>query len=766
MKNNALTHILYTAIILPFIFIGCIELKPKTKSMSHAERENILRTGSMFWSKLGWGYDPPVADEKGEQILFGDLGQWTKYHNNFNKAGIKIHTTIIPSGWVGVDKFDYRATDKVLDSLFKDNPDIMYIPRIKLNVPVDWGKKYPEELFVYFGGPHDVEGIRELVGTLKQDLLGIESAMGYAHFDHQKDPRPNVGGLISNQSFASKRWLNDAGIALRNFIQHLKNGPYADKILGYHIAYGTFGETVLWGRISNRFGDYGIAARKAFYNWGLKKYGSLENLRKVWMQPKLTLENIEIPPPEMRENRSDSLQVLFRATPEDQICIDLDLFMSDVNADAIEYFGKIVKDETNGQALAGSFYGYFLEVARSAYTGHLAIERLLNSPDIDFLAGPASYYRRGAGEPGGELSSAQSINRKKIWVSENDLGSFIIKTRSNTQTFIETRTEFWREFAKNTSHGTPQWWMDLVGGTYDSIVLLQEVQKIEDTYHLLNTQKAESISEILLVVDEQSFFHWSANSRMHDLFMKEFVREATLCGAPVDMYRLSDLEEIDLSQYKLITFVNPFMIFHAQWETIRGKIPANATLLWFYTPGILSPEFDLSNVFKITGFNIKEKNRDNKSVNITFTPDKENLLKDTPVIEYQMSKDYRFPLVYVTETEEQSVLARYDDGRIAGAFHKGDNGQLNFYFSLPILKAKHFRLIAEMAGCHFYAPSNCTVYADNRFIGIFPKEPVSYGLDFISPIDIKDAITGEFWKNIKTIPIKMDAKSAKFFLIK
>ena len=42
--------------------------------------------------------------------------------------------------------------------------------------------------------------------------------------------------------------------------------------------------------------------------------------------------------------------------------------------------------------------GYFLHVDNSAYAGHLAIDRLLDSPYVDFLAAPKSYYRNKAGE--------------------------------------------------------------------------------------------------------------------------------------------------------------------------------------------------------------------------------------------------------------------------------------------------------------------------------------------------------------------------------
>lgn len=61
-----------------------------------------------------------------------------------------------------------------------------------------------------------------------------------------KDPRPNVRGLIGLQSFSSEKWLRDAGEALRRLIRRIEGGKYAKNVIAYHIAYGQCGETSFW----------------------------------------------------------------------------------------------------------------------------------------------------------------------------------------------------------------------------------------------------------------------------------------------------------------------------------------------------------------------------------------------------------------------------------------------------------------------------------------------------------------------------------------
>lgn len=733
-----------------------------------AEALKKVVSGSFFWSRLGFGFDPPKLSEDGRPVPWdNDSARWAKYHRDFSHAGIKTHTTLLSNGWTGVDRYNYELTNETLDALFKDNQDIWYVPRVKLNVPIEWGKANPEELFVYYEGPRNAEDIRSLVGTLKHDLLGYESPTGYYM---GKDNRPNVGGLISNQSFASKKWLKDAGEALRNLIRHINERPYANRIIGYLIAYGVSGETCLWGRFSSRFGaprfgDYGIAAHKAFFNWGMRKYGTLSELRKAWLQPDLSEKNIQIPPPQIRENRCDSLKNYFRSNPEDLICIDYERFMSEVNVDAMEYFGKIVKEETQGKALSGNCYGYINEVTRSAYTGHLAIDRVLDSPYVDFLAAPVSYYRRDVGDPGGELVPSQSINRKKLFFDEMDLRTCLAeKGIRNAENFEETQTILWREFAKNVSHGSGRWWADLGGGWFDSPEILKEIGTIEKVNQDIQNLPRESISEILLVVDDESFYHWSANEPAHALFLMEFVREAALCGAPFDMFRLKDLEEIDLSQYKMIIFLNTFLIIPERWATIKNKIAINTMLIWFHAPGILNPGFDIKNIKNITGFNIIECQK--KKFPLKIFLNMESFFQNTAsILSWEQSQEIEFPLMEVAEQDGQVILGIYEHGGIAAAARYDEQQHLQIYFSLPLLKTEHIRFLAQKAGCHFFAPTNCTVYADNRFIGIFPKETIKCITYLKGKKNVFDVISGRLIGNTSEIPLQMNGKSAAFFVL-
>lgn len=214
--------------------------------MNRSEAIHFLKENPVFWSRLGFCYDPPLKNEEGKPLVFTeDLDKFARFHRDFAKAGVKIQTCILHSGWMGVDEFDYSLTDRVLEAVFQGNADSYFIPRIKLNVPVDWCRKYPDEVFVYYEGPRDTEDIRALVGTEKHDWLGYEAPNGYYKAGDYIDKRPNVGGLISMQSFSSQVWLHDAAVVLEKVVDRLENSKYGPRIIGYHIAFGISGESIL-----------------------------------------------------------------------------------------------------------------------------------------------------------------------------------------------------------------------------------------------------------------------------------------------------------------------------------------------------------------------------------------------------------------------------------------------------------------------------------------------------------------------------------------
>lgn len=657
-------------------------------------RLEILSQEPMFWSRVGMTYDPVRIDSNGNIMFYEqDWSVFLEEHKSFLNAGVRVHTSILHNGWVGVDKYDYSAVDKTLDAVCGISEKILYIPRIKLNVPVEWCIKNPAEVSLTFEAPRTPEKISTLVEKLTE----------YYETSGILETAPKDEGLAGLQSFSSDKWIEDASEALKRLINHIETGKYKNQVIGYQIGFGMCAETCWWGAWSDSryWGDYGITNSKKFYNFCLKKYKNIENIQKVFNRDNITTENI-VPHFSKRKYEAQTLEEYFRKDCEEAIAYSE--FVSDMTVNAIDKLALVVK-ENAPEKLVGSFYGYIINMYPTE-TGHVGIEKLLDSDNIDFLASPKGYYRCGPGEPGGTQSTSMSVTRKKIWLDELDNDTHIAKSyhdmSNHPKNIEETKTVLWRETARNLSWNNQNfWWMDLLGGWFHDGEIMDEIKKIVEFIKKVRKKEYKSISEILLVLDEKSLIYQNCDENMmgahHKGIIDELCCEAHLCGAPVDEYRLTDLKDMDLSQYKMIIFANAFMIDKDIREIIKNAISKNTLCIWNYAAGIRNPDYNSENVKDITGMDI--------------LPYK---------IDYKLNNGYgvdaKLPPIQIKAEEAIEVIERYDDGAIKTAKCRN-----NILAASPDFYAKDFHKYAKECGCHMYASYDCTVYADNRFVGIFPR---------------------------------------------
>ena len=669
--------------------------------------QSLLKNNPAFWSRLGYSFDPVIFDENGKMLQWKNHVQNADYHRTMRRSGVKIHSSILFSGWCAPERYDYTLTDETLKALFDAVPDALYLPRVKLNAPLEWQRANPSELFVYYGGPTDSENISKLIGTSKHDFLGYESAKGYMFNNY----RINIGGMISNQSFASEKWRKDAAVALSKLIEHIAATPYADRVIGYHIAYGVSGECCQWGRPSQRMGDYSLVMRKAFHQWGIHRYGSENELLKVWRE-------IEIPQPQTRSPMISSLEVFTRSRPQDQIVIDFNHFMSELNAELLEFFCRQVKEKSGETMLTGGFYGYMLECFNAAESGYLDFERILNSPYIDFLASPTSYYRRAAGDSGGFMVPISSVTHKKIWMDEIDIRTHKAESGLFVSDYAQVKKKdslavFYREASKNLAAGSNFWWMDLMGGWYDSPDILKQVEEITQKIKKINRHKRKSIADIAVIVDEESAMICAPHEALHDTLIQETMRELTLTGSLVDCWRLKDLSQIDLSNYKLLVFLQTVKISGESRKLIKKL--KDPKMLFFYLDGGIDNDFTLEHCADITGVKLIPHYGQLIPGPIRF--------KDSDIFSgMEQYQPICLPIV-IPDAEHSEILAV--DGNNTPVMSTSDRRR--FYASVPFLKHQHLRMLAEYAGCQFYADAPCTVYGDNRFIATFSqKEPEKF----------------------------------------
>ncbi len=705
--------------------------------MNRVEKIKFLKENPVFWSRLGFCYDPPLKNSEGKPLVFTEnLDKFARFHGDFEKAGVKIQTCILHLGWMGIDEYDYSLTDRVVEAVFKNSPDSYYIPRIKLNVPVDWCRENPEEILVYYEGPRDKEEIRALVDTPKHDWLGYTAPKGYYKAGDYEDTRPNVGGVISRQSFSSEKWLHDAGVALEKLINRLESGKWAERILGYQVSFGVSGEAILWGRADNHYGDYGITNTKKFYEWGLEKYASLENLKKAWGDERFENGSLILPSPDERYHRKDSVSEFFRADTLGCISSDMDEFTSKCCADAIEYFGKIVR-RLAPEKLVGAFYGYFVHTDNPNYAGHLALERLLESEYVDFFAAPKSYYRCGPGESGGEMCATQSVNLKKLWVDESDNRTHLASDDVKEwvcEDFTQSRCVMWREFCKNFSHDSGFWWMDLGGGWYDAPEMLDEVARMVKVNDSLRSKPHESVADALVVVDEECIGEMNISADLRCGFMEDYLSELHRSGIVADIYRLRDIESLDLKKYKMIVFAYTFSVSENKRRYISENVSKDTLLVFHHAAGINKDgKISLDNVLDFTGFEMAEAKTEN---------------------------GYDFAEVKVVD-KDSNVLFENSDGTAKTSIKEN-----RVAVTSPFMTAKEIRELAKKAGCHIYTDTGIALWSDNRITGTFVKNRLSGNIVFPEKATYTEQLSGKVFEDVFAISLDELNTNAAVFIKK
>ena len=687
-----------------------VDFDRMSKRSDYMDRE-LLRNNIIFWSRLGFGLDPIQFDENGHPALFDESFSELRFHQNFYKKGVKLHSFILNSGWTGVDKYDYTSTDATMEAAIKIGEDVKLIPRIKLNVPIEWCKENPEELMVYPGGPQTVEEIRSVVGTPKHDYLGYEAPDG-VYMGKPEMRRPNVGGVISLQSFSSDKWLQDAKKALQKLILRLEE-KYGDKIAGYHIAYGISGETMMWGRMSEKHGDYGITNQKKF---------------KAFLKERYNVE-AEMPTPYVRYKQKDTIKDFLR--DDNKISVYYDEFTNEMNSYAVEYLCKAVKDVAPDK-LTGVFYGYFMGVENIAYTGHTEVERLINSPYVDFFASPKLYYRCKPGDSCGEHGCSQSVNLQKVWVDECDVRTHLAVHEGNwaSENMTQTENALTRELAKNLSHNSGFWFMDLGGNWYDSEEMMDLVEYLNNINEKVRKKEHKSVSDILLVVDEKSVMQNSISNDCLKGYVTDFICNAKMSGALLDVYRYNDLRELNLAQYKLIIFAHTYKLNTDDIEYVKTQTDAN--LMFNYLAGALSEEkFSFDSIRKVTGFTLEEKEQ----------------------------TKYDFPAVKILDTD--NVVISNENGEVV---YKVIDGRIHIMNTIPYPDVETLRNVAKTAGCHIYCEAGYTLYADNRFLAMTATPQAFEGiLDFGEEKKWTNAKTGEKGVSDK-INIKMEPYETLFLL--
>ena len=665
---------------------------------------------------------------------------------DFAQAGVKLFSIsatpteagygLSRTAWTAPGTFDFSQLDERIMMILEAQTDAAIFPRLYLHAPKWWSEKHPEHVV-----RHDP---------------GDGKTVPFIH--REKLPAP---------SWASELWRKDTVEGLRKLVEHVEDSPYADRVIGYHIASGTTEEWMMWGANERLWVDYSPVNVTRFRNWLRKRYTIPDALREAWNQPAVTFNNAPIPTRKERENAS--LGAL-RNPDSEQHVIDFYLYNSDLVADTICTFAEAVKHIAGHDKTVGVFYGYTLQLCgetRQQNAGHLALKSVLASPHVDFLCSPTSYAFRQLGGAGTShfMSLLGSVKKHgKLWFDENDIRTSLAPGKlgawGKPADVRGDKLQQDKELANVLVNGAAQWWFDVGANRYDDPQLMQHLKIWTRAAKTAIEKNRSPADQIAFAVDESSLVYLKTGHRLGRWLLLDQLPALHRVGAPVGHYLASDLEF--LTQHRMVILPVSFAPTEAQRKALDALKSNGRVLVFLYAPGLYkNGRLDPFAMEDFTGIRLALK-EDPTPLRVTLG-DPPHLPKPLHNLSFGTDADVA-PYVTVADPDA-AVCGRLPSGEPAFAIRQYPSWTAVFS-AAPMLPSSLLRHLAERAGVHMYTDAGDVVWAARDLVALSIDKPGTRTLRLPRPARVRDVFSGKLVaERTDTIRVDMPEKTTRTFVL-
>jgi len=646
----------------------------------------------------------------------------------------------------------YTPLDSRLEAIAKMDPKALVLLRVHLMVPGKWLETRPDEILT------------------AEDGTRIDMRSPYR----------------AATSYASRRWRQEAGRRLEAMIRHLELTGLRRHVLGYLLFAGRSGEWNWWvpprgdlpgaryAQLANMCADHSAAMQEAFRAWVRERYQTVDQLRHAWEDPTATFGSVSVPTEKVV---SAALSAQFNDPRKCRAVSDYFRCNAKQVAGSLLYFARVAK-AADPDRLCGAFFGEFLfsaiggnrEILR---TGHLDIDRVLRSPDIDFLCTPNCYQSRriGGHSPTMTLEGSARLHGKLVFY-EADQPTHLYRPPEGKDQLPadvprnpdETLAMLWRDFSYALCNGLGIWWWDQQSRCTKAVVdgVWYRSEEILDAFGKMQEigQRALSMpwcrrSEIAVLYDPRSALYQRCAWRdLTRTLIYEQVDALGKMGAPYELYSLADLPK--LPDFRLYIVWNAAYLDDAQRAMLNRHLKRGGhTVLWLGAPGCLSPEGIASaTASSLVGLKLREL-PDGRSLQGMIAPEGNPLVAGlSGVIGHEVTAA---PHLVVEDPEAAVLMRNPSSGEVVAAARKFSDWT-TIWAGVSPLPAQFLRNVAREAGCHIYLDTDDVIYAGGPFVATHFRTPGPRVVKLPSRFRIVDAISGEFAAQ-KAAEIKLNITS-------
>ncbi|MDR1601183.1 MAG: beta-galactosidase [Tannerella sp.] len=660
-------------------------------------------------------YSPPFSISRNPYWEDGRIN-----YDNFAKAGIDLVEMHIelrnawnPDGTLNIPMVRHELIS-TLQGILAINPKTYFQVRLDFHAPYWWLKQYPEERVGYATGPIDFSTANDIVRA-------------------------------PNASMTSERWKEDATQILKQFLDYLNTTDVGQRVYSFMLGGGCGSEWHYFGYKQEP--DTGDAMTRYFRRWLSEKYGTDKALQEAWNRPDATIAAATVP--DLAERRYNT--GVFRDPQKERRIIDYFHCHQKTTEDAIHYFTRFLKENWPRKALVGLFNGYLFYDNDFNANGHLYFDRLLDSPYIDFFAGPYNYSReaRDLGGTSQQRALVESVNlHGKLFMTEQDrLLHPITQSRSDEaalknddESIATLRTNFAQLVSRASGYwfeefssfpGFPPFWQNQplkeVAGNFNTPAIMAEIKHQKTFCDEMIHRDYESAADVAFFYDFNTYYYMAEGGNLQTREIEHasnngMISDAYRSGASFDTYLFSDLRRIDLAKYKAVVFGTTYCMSDADMDFINREVKKDGrTVIFTYAPAYTDGDkLDMGRIGKITEMDVR------------------SIQMDTPPMVTVNGRDYgllsaglstngsigRVPIspLFAIDDPQVEVLGYYRDSQTAAIAQKKQAGYTVVYSALPLRDPDLMRRLFREAGAHIYSDSNDVIIAGGGIVCLATKE--------------------------------------------
>ena len=597
-----------------------------------------------------------------------------------SEAGVHLYRLLgADLGWNGMGQFDYAPLEARLQALFAADPNAAFLLEVAVDAPRWWLAAHPEERAVYC----EQEGTDPVV------------------------------------SWASRRWMTEAGNALARLVRFISVSGYGRGCIGYQLGAGVQGEWRL--PHAQNLPDIGPRMTEAFRTYAREKYRRNAGLlKKAWGDTRPDFELITCP---NAWERSKGDFGIFRSPQRSRRVGDYHECFAETQNRAALHFCATVKRASEGLALVGLAYATTPNIAAIPEDGHVYPEAVLDAPEVDFFVAPG--YRA---DPLLLRAATGSVRlRDKL---------LLVSPAPGVPPDVATALAATQEAGLCLPAQTPTETLKL------ALRLASESLRAP-------SKLRKPTAQVAVVVDMAAACHLAAGKTaptpLFNSMLTELFRELNRLGVPYDVYQLGDLFHPKFPDHKVTLFPNMFYLTEPEQRRVDARVKrSDQTAIWFYAPGLLGEDgADGANVQSVTGMKTRlELEETNLRVRIAVS--------DDPLTwgyhagsHFGMEKAFS-PTVQLADKHLTRLGANSNNKTNFAVFRFPQWNSIVFgVFPVP---RTLLRNALRAAGVHLYldtGDADMAVLANAHMVAFHSAKPGTYTLSLPGSFLVKDAHTGK-----------------------